>query len=243
MLLHNFHRQNYLIVEGNIGAGKSTFLDLLDKKLSVQVVYEPCEKWKNVGGENILDAFYKDGTRWGYTFQSYAFISRILAQEEAAQKNSRNLLQVLERSVYSDRYCFAKNCYSLGLMNHLEWSIYLSWFDTIAAQHIQPPLAFIYLQADPEICYERLLKRNRKEEKLVGLEYLQELHKYHEDWLLHKKGVLPFLRDIPVLVIPCNDDFEHNSVRQTALIEEIVSFCTKQLKIDKEKVKIFNKIE
>ena len=52
-----------LSVEGNIGAGKSTFISLLRTQLgldNLETVDEPVEKWKNVRGKNMLEAFYKD---------------------------------------------------------------------------------------------------------------------------------------------------------------------------------------
>ncbi len=97
------------IVEGNIGAGKSTFLKLIKNKINVQVVFEPLNRWQNIGnGGNLLEKFYQDTSRWGYTFQTYAFITRIIEQQQQALQNPFGA-QVLERSVYSDRYCFAKN--------------------------------------------------------------------------------------------------------------------------------------
>ena len=48
-----------IIVEGNIGAGKSTFLKMVNDYLDLQIVYEPHEQWQDVGGENVLDHFYK----------------------------------------------------------------------------------------------------------------------------------------------------------------------------------------
>ena len=75
--------QKVFILEGNIGAGKSTFLSLIKELLPVQIVYEPVEKWQHVGaGENILEKFYTDTHRWAYTFQSYAFITRVIEQKE-----------------------------------------------------------------------------------------------------------------------------------------------------------------
>ena len=98
-----------LFIEGNIGVGKSTFLGIVARALAVQPVYEPHTKWQSIDGtENLLDLFYKDTPRWAYTFQSYAFISRIREQQDHIRKNPY-LPQVVERSVYSDRYCFAKN--------------------------------------------------------------------------------------------------------------------------------------
>ncbi len=215
----------YLVVEGNIGAGKSTFLTMLKKYLNVHIVYEPCEQWQNVGGENLLAAFYKDTPRWAYTFQTYAFITRILAQEAASVVRDHKI-QVLERSVYSDRFCFAKNCYESGLMSSLEWKLYTEWFAWLTEKYVPIPSAFIYLQTDPEICYKRLLKRNRTEENLVPLEYIQKIHEKHESWLIDKQfdsGIN--LRDVPVLVLSCNNDFEKDEQEQERLIEKIIVFC------------------
>ncbi|MES1224467.1 MAG: deoxynucleoside kinase, partial [Bacteroidota bacterium] len=44
----NEHKPLSIIVEGNIGAGKSTFLKMIDTYLDTQIVYEPHEQWQNV---------------------------------------------------------------------------------------------------------------------------------------------------------------------------------------------------
>ena len=149
-------KQRCFVIEGNIGAGKSTFLKILKQYLNVQVVLEPHERWQQVGGtENLLDKFYKDPHRWAYTFQSYAFVSRVMVQKEHAQTNPF-AVQLLERSVFSDRYCFAQNCYELGYMNALEWKLYQEWFTWFRDTYVVKPEGFIYLRTKPEICYERL---------------------------------------------------------------------------------------
>lgn len=44
----------------------------------------------------------------------------------------------------------------------------------------------VYLKADPQRVYERIKKRARSEEQCVPLSYIEELHKLHEDWLIHR---------------------------------------------------------
>jgi len=219
------NRPKNFIVEGNIGAGKSTFLKMIKDYLNVQVVYEPHQKWQRVGGtqENILEKFYNDTHRWAYSFETYAFVTRIMEQEEHAKINTFPA-QILERSVYSDRYCFAKNCFESGMMNSLEWTLYQEWFAWLVDNYTVKPTGFIYMQTDPSVCYQRLLKRNRSEEAGVPIEYLQKLHDKHEQWLVHKIGVAPYLQNTPVLVLQCNNDFEHNIAQQEEHIEKIVAF-------------------
>ncbi|MGE0207158.1 MAG: deoxynucleoside kinase [Candidatus Babeliales bacterium] len=212
-----------LSLEGNIGAGKSTFLGLINQWLDVQIVYEPHTKWQDVGGFNILDSFYQDPSRWAYTFQTYAFVSRVVEQEKYA-RHATKAVQVLERSIYSDRYCFAKNCFEMGTMTALEWKLYQEWFSWLEGAYTSRIQGLIYLQTDPTICYSRLKKRARAEEQGVSLEYLTMIHKKHEQWLVDKEEVDTYLQKVPVLVLECNKEFEHDVVEQQKHMQKISDF-------------------
>jgi len=219
------HKNGYFIVDGNIGAGKSTFLRMVEQYLNVHVVYEPHEKWQKViDGENLLEKFYQDTPRWGYTFQSYAFITRVMEQEDHACKYADIPVHILERSVFSDRYCFAQNCYELGLITALEWKLYKEWFSWLVGRYVRKPNGFIYLRTDPKVCFERLIMRDRQEESAVSLEYLQRLHDKHEKWLVHKEDVDSSIKEVPVLCLNCNKDFEHTKAEQEKHVESIVNF-------------------
>lgn len=215
------------IVEGNIGAGKSTFLRLIDEQLPVQIVYEPLDQWQQAAaGENLLDHFYKDTKRWAYTFQSYAFITRVMQQQKKALE-ANGVVQVLERSVYSDRYCFAKNCFEMGTMTPLEWSLYKEWFDWLVENYGQRPTGFIYLRTSPEKCFDRLKKRARVEEEIIPFSYLQSLHAKHEEWLIEKKNVAAYLQDVPVLVLETDVEFENDPAQMQVYLERIAEFMRK----------------
>ncbi|MGC2310920.1 MAG: deoxynucleoside kinase [Candidatus Babeliaceae bacterium] len=224
-------------LEGNIGAGKSTFLKLIGNYLHAQLVFEPHQQWQNINGENILQNFYNDMPRWAYTFQSYAFVTRIVSQQKQAALNTLPL-QFAERSVYADRYCFAQNCFELGLMTLLEWNLYKEWFSWLVHTYTQYPSGFIYLRTDPDTCYKRLLKRNRAEEKNITLDYLKLLHNKHEDWLIHKKGLELDFAQIPVLVLDCNEDFEYDQAVQKKHMEQIADFCAQTCYLAVDKIKV-----
>lgn len=216
--------QRTFIIEGNIGAGKSTFLHMLKQYLNVQIMLEPHEQWQKVGGDhNLLDLFYKDPGRWAYSFQSYAFISRMMMQQEHARTNPYTI-QIIERSVFSDRYCFALNAYELGYMNALEWKMYQEWFAWLVDTYLVKPDGFIYLRTDPTICYNRLKKRNRSEETAVSLDYVTKLHEKHERWLVQQQDVAPSIAQIPVLILTCDADFEHTQAEQERHVEQVGAF-------------------
>ena len=226
---HSYLDKKALILEGNIGAGKSTMLRIIGEKLGIDVVYEPTDRWQEVGkGGNLLDLFYKDIKRWSYTFQSFAFVTRVQAQIEELKKSKNDVL-IFERSVYCDRYCFAKNCYESGFMTALEWQIYKEWFAWLVEGYTRKPDGFIYLKTDPNICFQRLQKRSRSEEVGVTLDYLQSLHKRHEDWLVHKIDIGSYLTDVSVLILDCDHDFEQDLNIQQKHVDKIADFVA-QLK-------------
>lgn len=104
-----FHKKKIISVEGNIGAGKSTYLRILKEELKVpfELVPEPVNQWEKIGNNNknvnLLELFYKDPKKWGYTFQSYCFYSRLKAWTEIKKRCTENKLYIFERSVYSDK--------------------------------------------------------------------------------------------------------------------------------------------
>lgn len=217
--------RNMFVLEGNIGAGKSTLLRLLGESLPIDVLFEPTDKWQKIGaGGNLLDLFYKDTKRWAYTFQSYAFVSRVQSIVEQQHLPYSHATQILERSVYCDRFCFAQNCYEAGLMSPLEWQIYQEWFTWLVESYTQRPSGFIYLKTSPKVCFERLTKRSRSEEAGIPLSYLEALHNKHEDWLVHKTNIIDYLKNVPVLVLDCDMDFENDRERLTDHVKAVEQF-------------------
>uniref|UniRef100_A0A8C5M5H5 deoxyguanosine kinase n=1 Tax=Leptobrachium leishanense TaxID=445787 RepID=A0A8C5M5H5_9ANUR len=228
-----------LSVEGNIAVGKSTFLRMLSSFFQEwSLVTEPLQKWQHVedsheGMGNLLQLLYDDPTRWSYTFQTVSCMTRFKTQIEPLSEQflSRNeAVQVFERSIYSDRYVFAKCLFELGHLNSIEWAVYQEWH-TFLTQEFEKRVALsgiVYLQASPEKCFERLQRRARKEEKTVHLDYLQKLHEQHESWLVTKTTNVHFdhLKNIPVLVLDVNEDFENNPPVGEHLMKQVRDFVT-----------------
>ena len=196
------------IVEGNIGAGKSTFLKLIAEQLSqVEVVFEPRHVWQSDdGSESLLNNFYTAPDRWAYTMETLAMMCRV--KEHLVEQQHPLANRLIERSIYSGHYCFAYNDFASGFMTPLEWSIYNQWFNFLVPQKCNPPLGFIYLDTTPEISYERIKKRSRTSEVGISLDYLRQIDECHRSFLLRKDNVLAELETVPVLVLDCHEDFE-----------------------------------
>jgi deoxyadenosine/deoxycytidine kinase len=175
-------------VEGNIGSGKSTFLKNIQQTglfKAPQFLQEPVDIWKNTtdsNGANILDHFYKDMERFCYTFQSFAFISRI---KQLDTIDSEATCVFIERSVHCDRNVFASACHDSGMMTDIEWQCYTTWFDWMETKYdnIFNSARYIYLKCSPSTALERIERRGRPEETSISIDYLETLHNKHEEWL------------------------------------------------------------
>lgn len=213
-----------LLVEGNIGVGKSTFLNMLSSYLKDSIVIsEPCDEWQNIDGKNLLEAFYRDNKRWACTMQLYVLLTTVRKLQRSIVPTCS--LYIMERSLYTSKYCFAKNLSLMGNMNDLEWSLYLDVWNWHVKQVLQP-FAIIYLRAEPEICYDRMKVRARTEEGVVPLEYLRMLHERHDEWLLLKKYQDEI--QIPVLVLDASCNFRDDTVVQQRFILQILDFLQNQ---------------
>ena len=218
-----------ILLEGNMGAGKSTFLELLSLHSDdIEVVLEPVMRWsEKKDGENLLARFYADPVRWAFTFQSYVFVTR--AQEQIAALSQENLkkIVIMDRSVYCDKFCFAKNCFDQGLMSETEWDAYRNIFSWIVTQFLPRPDGVLYLRASSETCLERIRRRGRPEEKSVSIEYVESLGCRHDDWLLRTKHENDYLYGLDMTVLDANCDFEHDDVAQKELLDQSLEFCAK----------------
>ena len=212
------------IVEGNIGAGKSTFLRLIQTHLPhITVVFEPLHNWQSqVYGQSILSNFYKDPQRWAYTMETLAMACRV--QEHLKEQSDTNSLRLMERSIYSGHYAFATNGYKNGFMTQLEWNVYLEWFNFLVTGHCKPPHGFIYLDVDPDVAYKRIQKRNRAAEKNITLDYIRQIDDCHKAFLIEKKDVLADLKNVPVLVLDCNKEFEADQSQFLAHAQSVADF-------------------
>ncbi|XP_057379413.1 deoxynucleoside kinase-like [Daphnia carinata] len=200
-----------VVVEGNIGSGKTTLLNYFSKFTDVEVLQEPVEKWRDVQGHNLLGLLYDDPSRWCLTFQTHVQLTML----DHHTKETSSKVKLMERSIYSGRYCFVENLHQSKLMEPAEYSVISEWFKWITTNIDVGVDLIVYLRTDPEVVHKRILQRARKEEKTVPLSYIVDLHEIHEKWL-HDKISHPV--PAPVLEIDANVDLAE-MLEQVTLVE------------------------
>ena len=198
-------------VEGNIGAGKTTIIKLIAKNFSdVEFIEEPVKDWQNLNGENLLDAFYKDPERWGFSFEFYSMLTKMQALLKAA--NSDKPYIIIERSILSNKI-FMDLSKELGKLNTMEYRMLMNTYD-FYIQNIYPQLTgVIYLDTPVDECIKRIIKRNRGEECSIDKSYLESIKKKLDE--LAMNSAILFSR------IDGNYDCERDEKR---ICEDIFSF-------------------
>jgi deoxyadenosine/deoxycytidine kinase len=195
-----------LSIEGNIGTGKSTFLDKLkiQYKDNERICFldEPVDIWVTITdkkGVNIIEKYYDNQKRYAFSFQMMAFISRLTSLRKALASKKYDVI-VMERSLYTDCHVFAKMLYDDKKIEDIEYAIYMKWFNDFNDEF--PPITFIYLKTEPIISFKRVEKRNRQGE-IIPLSYLKNCNDYHDSWLLNENK-------LPVVILDANIDIVDN---------------------------------
>ena len=222
---YNMDTLNMIYIEGNIGAGKSTFLQLFEEYLEQKlpdssVLPEPVKAWENMkdsSGKNILEHYYSDQKKYGFTFQMNAFISRV--QEIEEMRKQKKMYNFVERSVYTDKNVFTLTNYKNGNINEIELNVYLQWFNVFTEKFNLKPNAYIYLKTDAETCATRIRRRDRTGESAIPLEYLKELSILHDTWLADEKQ-----SGIPILEVDVSVDYISDTEASRKIFQEIIDF-------------------
>lgn len=144
-----------IVIDGNIGSGKTTQLGLLEQK-GWQVRREPIDEWP-------LEEFYKDPTRWAF------LLHMKILQTLRPLKTHQPV--IYERSLLSSRWVFWPVLQKQGRVTGHEHTTYDKFYD----QYAWYPDLYIFLSKDVNLGYEHVTKRGQAGDSGVTLAYMQEL--------------------------------------------------------------------
>ena len=186
----------YIVVEGVIGAGKTSLARMLQERLQAKLVLEEVEE------NPFLKDFYKDRERYAFQTQMHFLFSRF-----QQQRNLRQMELFSERTV-SD-YLFQKDRIFASLnLSEQELALYdrlVGWLEL----EVMTPDVVVYLQASPETLMRRIARRGRPYEKDMDAGYIKQLNEAYNHFFFHYVQA-------PLLVVNTNaidfvknpDDFE-----------------------------------
>jgi deoxyadenosine/deoxycytidine kinase len=211
-------------IDGNIGSGKSTLLkylkDYYENNPNIIFADEPVTEWesiKDANGTTMLEKFYQDQKTYSFPFQMMAYISRLTILRNIVKENPDAIIMT-ERSLHTDRFVFAKMLFDSGLIEDVNYQIYLKWFDAfIEDLKIN---GFIYVKTDPKICFERIKKRSRNGESNIPLDYLIKCDEYHD-------SMIEINKETKILRFDGNQDIFTNSLLIPKWLKETDCFIKK----------------
>jgi deoxyadenosine/deoxycytidine kinase len=161
---------HYLAVDGPIGVGKTTLVEMLTRHFEGVKILEDVDN-------PFLSDFYADRPGAAFQTELYFLLSRFKQQRDIAQRG------LFDRMLVSD-YTFQKSrIFAYLNLGDDELMLFDKLYALLEPQVPVPDLV-LYLVADADTCMERIRKRARKLEKLISQQYLAELidaynHYYH----------------------------------------------------------------
>ncbi len=199
----------FIVIAGNIGAGKTTLVKILSEKLNFTPFYEPHEE------NPYLADFYEDMESWSYQSQVYFLTRRLKIHKELIAAEGS---VVQDRSVYEDAEIFARNLYLQGDLSARDYGVYRDLY-SILASLLPPPSLMVYLRASVDTLMQRIAKRGREYEAGISRSYLASLNNLYEDWM-------NAFDQCPVLIINSDD---LNLVSSPEHVDQVVCWVQNKL--------------
>lgn len=165
--------QKFIAVAGNIGAGKSSLVEFLERRHGMRAIYEPYV------GNPYLDDFYADMK--GYAFQSQLYFLTHKFRLHLGLGQEQGVI-VLDRTIYEDAEIFAKNLHQTGLIDDRDFGLYTELYDSMKVA-LRPPDLLIYLRCSVRAIRRRIKQRGRPSEQNIPTEYLKRLNDLYEAWI------------------------------------------------------------
>jgi deoxyadenosine/deoxycytidine kinase len=162
-----------IAIAGNIGVGKSTLVEFLNRTYGIFPYYEPSED------NPYLPDFYRDMRRWAFHSQLYFLSSKFRIHQELDRMPG---LVVIDRTIFEDAEVFATALYEMRRIDERDWETYWAFYQSIL-DAIRPPDLLIYLKCSMRTLRKRIRQRGRAMEQDMPLSYLKRLDRLYERWI------------------------------------------------------------
>ena len=195
-------KYNFVTIEGNIGAGKTTLAHILSKHYNARLILE------EFADNPFLPKFYENHQQFAFPLELFFMAERYKQLKDLMQ--TKDMFQAITISDYLFTKCllFAK----VNLPDE-EFKLYQKLFDIINPQIVQPDL-LIYLHSPVSKLQENIKKRNRSYEQGIPNDYLFTLQETYTQYIKQ--------HNITTLFIDTsNADFIGNELHIKTIIEAL----------------------
>ncbi|HSI71234.1 MAG TPA: 2-amino-4-hydroxy-6-hydroxymethyldihydropteridine diphosphokinase [Gillisia sp.] len=174
---YGFQQRNYIAIEGNIGAGKTSLSTMISQDFNAKLILE---RFKD---NPFLPKFYEDQNR-------YAFPLEMSFLADRYQQLSDDLAQydLFADFVVSDYDVFKSLIFAKITLHEDEYALYDKLFRIMYKELVKPDL-YIYLYQNTERLLENIKTRGRDYEQNIQPEYLVEINKSYLAFIKSQKNV------------------------------------------------------
>jgi deoxyadenosine/deoxycytidine kinase len=187
-----FEERNYICIEGNIGTGKTTLCKMLKQDFNCSLILE------QFTDNPFLPLFYKHPERYAFPVELFFMTERYKQLQEQLSQGDLFYDFKLSDYFFQKTALFAKNN-----LQEDEYKLFLRFFGILDDLFPQPDLV-VYLHRPVDQLHQQIIKRNRKIEQDITIDYLKNIEKAYFEFFDRKT---PF----PILILNIADlDFEQN---------------------------------
>ncbi|WP_275315733.1 2-amino-4-hydroxy-6-hydroxymethyldihydropteridine diphosphokinase [Tenacibaculum bernardetii] len=196
-------KYNYIAIEGNIGAGKTSLANMMSDEFNAKIVLE------RFADNPFLPKFYEDNER-------YAFPLEMSFLADRYQQLTDDLAQfdLFKNFIVSDYYIFKSLIFAQVTLQKDEYKLYRKMFDLMYKEITKPDL-YVYLYQNTERLLENIKKRGRDYEQNIEASYLQKIHDGYSNFIKTEPN-------LNILIIDVSDlDFVNNTEDYDLIINKI----------------------
>ena len=199
-------KYNYIAIEGNIGAGKTSLVKLISEEFNAKMVLE------RFADNPFLPKFYEDKER-------YAFPLEMSFLADRYQQLTDDLAQfdLFKNFIVSDYYIFKSLIFAQVTLQKEEYLLYRKMFDLMYKEITKPDL-YIYLFQNTERLLENIKKRGREYEQKIEPNYLKHIHNGYKNFIKTEKSLNLQVIDVSEM------DFVHNNDDYVKIVNTIKHF-------------------
>jgi deoxyguanosine kinase len=176
---------NYLVIEGNIGAGKTTLAQMISEKYKTKLVLE------QFADNPFLPRFYENQEQYSFPLEM-AF----LAERYNQLNRELSHLDLFSPFTISDYYFMKSLIFAQNTLQPDEYNLYRQFF-TIIYEKMPKPDLYVYLHKDADLLLKNIAVRGRTYEAFITKEYLEKISQGYFGYFKQQT-------DFPVVIIDTN---------------------------------------
>ncbi len=184
---------DYLVIEGNIGAGKTTLATMLSADLNSRLILE------GFSDNPFLPGFYSDPAKYSFPLEL-----SFLAERYSQLKTNLANRDLFHEVTIMDYYFMKSLIFAQNTLGPDEFNLYRKIFDIIYERLPKPDL-YVYLHMPENLLLENIRKRGRDYEQSIDINYLRTIREGYFNFFSQQT-------EFPVLIIDTSAfDFVKNA--------------------------------